>query len=182
MNVERVLKGRAYELSENVRDNVNTDIIIPPENLLKFDREYLGQHAMEGLPSLEPGEFTAQVAEGFNILVAGDNFGCGSMRAHAVYALGGAGVKAIIATSYARTFYRNAVNCGYLVPIIAERDTIEQIQWGDRLEIHLTKSEVKNVSKNEVYSIKPFQKVIGDIIDIGGLAEYNKRRMLTKKI
>jgi 3-isopropylmalate/(R)-2-methylmalate dehydratase small subunit len=181
MIMEKVLKGRAYELGEDVRDNVNTDIIIPPENLMRFDSEYLGQHAMDGLPSLKSGAFTTQVAEGFNILVAGDNFGCGSMRAHAVYALGGAGVKAIIATSFARTFYRNAVNCGYLVPIIVERDTIEQIDWGDHLEIHLATNEVRNISKNEVYSTKPFPKVIGDIIDIGGLAEYNKRRMLAKK-
>lgn len=179
--MERVLKGRAYELGEDVRDNVNTDIIIPPENLMRFDREYLGQHAMDGLPSLESGAFAAQVDEGFNILVAGENFGCGSMRAHAVYALGGAGVKAIIATSYARTFYRNAVNCGYLVPILVEGDAVKQIHWGDRLEIDLTNNEIRNVSKNEVYSTKPFLKVIGDIIDIGGLAEYNKRRLLAKK-
>lgn len=181
MNMEKVLKGRAYELDEDVRDNINTDIIIPPENLMRFDSEYLGQHAMDGLTSLESGAFATQVAEGFNILVAGDNFGCGSMRAHAVYALGGAGVIAIIATSYARTFYRNAVNCGYLVPIIVERDTIEQIHWGDQLEIQLEKNEVRNVSKNEAYSTKPFPKVIGDIITIGGLAEYNKRRLMTKK-
>ena len=181
MSVERVLKGRAYELGEDVRDNVNTDIIIPPENLMRFDREYLGQHAMDGLPSLESGVFAAQVGEGFNILVAGENFGCGSMRAHAIYALGGAGVKAIIATSYARTFYRNAVNCGYLVPILVERDAVKQIHWGDRLEIDLTNNEIRNVSKNEVYSTKPFPKVIGDIIDVGGLAEYNKRRLLAKK-
>ena len=179
--MERVLKGRAYELDDDVCDNVNTDIIIPPENLMRFDSEYLGQHAMDGLPSLESGAFATQVAEGLNILVAGDNFGCGSMRAHAVYALGGAGVKAILATSYARTFYRNAVNCGYLVPIIVDRSTVEQIHWGDQLEIRLDDNEVRNLTKNKAYSTKPFPKVIGDIIAIGGLAEYNKRRTLTKK-
>jgi 3-isopropylmalate/(R)-2-methylmalate dehydratase small subunit len=182
MWMEPVLKGRAYQLGKDVRDNVNTDIIIPPENLMRFDRAYLGQRAMDGLPGLRPGVFATQVAEGFNIIVAGENFGCGSMRAHAVYALGGAGVQAILATSYARTFYRNAVNCGYLVPIIVERDAVEGIHWGDRLEIHLATNEVRNVSTQDVYATTPFPTVIGDIIDVGGLAEYNKRRLLANKV
>ena len=110
-DVDTVIRGRAYLLPLEERDNVNTDTIIPPEHLTRFDKAYLGRHAMDGLRGLEPGDFASAVTEsGLSILVAGENFGCGSMRAHAVYALGGAGVRAVIATSYARTFYRNAVN------------------------------------------------------------------------
>ena len=106
------------------------------------------------MEDLDP-DFLKKFQKG-DIIVAGENFGCGSMRAHAVYALGGAGVKAIIATSYARTFYRNAVNCGYLVPLLIEHDAVKRIHWGDRLEIDLTNNEIRNVSKNEVYSTEPF--------------------------
>ncbi len=179
--MDPVLKGRAYTLGEDVQDNVNTDVIIPPQHLTRFDRAYLGSHAMDGLPGVTPGAFAAQVAAGFTILVAGENFGCGSMRAHAVYALGGAGIHAILATSYARTFYRNAVNCGYLVPIIVPRAAVTGTRWGDHLELHLTTNEVRNLSTQKIYATTPFPAVIGDILDAGGLAEYNKHRLLVDK-
>jgi 3-isopropylmalate/(R)-2-methylmalate dehydratase small subunit len=176
-DVDTVIQGRAYVLPPDERDNVNTDTIIPPEHLTRFDQVYLGRHAMDGLRGLNPGDFASTVtASGMSILVAGENFGCGSMRAHAVYALGGAGVRAVVATSYARTFYRNAVNSGYLIPVTVRPDVVPKIRWNDALAIDLQATTVRNVSTNERYAMTPFHHDLRRIIDAGGLAEFNKRR------
>ena len=164
-------------LPPDERDHVNTDIIIPPVHLTRFDMAYLGRHAMDGLRGLEPGDFASVVtASGLSLLVAGENFGCGSMRAHAVYALGGAGVRAIVATSYARTFYRNAVNSGYLIPVTVRPDVIPKIRWNDELVIDLQATTILNTSTNERYAMTSFHPDLRRIIDAGGLAEFNKRR------
>ena len=177
--VDTVIRGRAYVLPPDERDHVNTDTIIPPVHLTRFDMAYLGRHAMDGLRGLEPGDFASVVtASGLSLLVAGENFGCGSMRAHAVYALGGAGVRAIVATSYARTFYRNAVNSGYLIPVIVRPDVIPKIRWNDALAIDLQAMTIQNESTNERYAMIPFHHDLRRIIEAGGLAELNKRRRM----
>lgn len=180
-NVDTEIRGCAYVLQPEERDNVNTDIIIPPEHLTRFDKAYLGQHAMDGLRGLESGDFASSITEsGMFILVAGENFGCGSMRAHAVYALGGAGVRAVIATSYARTFYRNAVNSGYMIPVTVQPEIVPKIRWNDELTIDLQITTIRNANTNEKYAMTPFHPEIRRIIEAGGLAELNKRRRVRK--
>ena len=139
------------------QDNIDTDVIIP------------GTYAMEGL---DP-DFPSKVKDG-DFIVAGKNFGCGSSREHAPIALSTCGIKAVIATSFARIFYRNSVDGAFLLPIEVDDETYKKISNSDQLEINIEKNEIKNITKNEVYSMKPFSEIIANIISAGGLFKYKK--------
>ena len=149
------------------RDNIDTDVIIPGPYLKIHDYNELAKHAMEGLDK----DFHSKVKEG-DFIVAGHNFGCGSSREHAPIALAYSGIKAVLALSFARIFYRNAVDGAFLLPIEIDESTYNNISNGDSLEINISKNEIKNLTKNQTYKMKPFSELIGKIITAGGLFNY----------
>jgi len=149
------------------RDNIDTDIIIPGPYLKIHDYNELAKHAMEGLDK----DFHSKVKEG-DFIVSGRNFGCGSSREHAPIALAYSGIKAVLALSFARIFYRNAVDGAFLLPIEIDEDTYNDISEKDFLEIDINKNEIKNLTKNQTYKMKPFSELIGKIIAAGGLFNY----------
>ena len=151
------------------RDNIDTDVIIPGTYLKIHDYNELATHAMEGL---DP-DFPSKVKDG-DFIVAGKNFGCGSSREHAPIALSTCGIKAVIATSFARIFYRNSVDGAFLLPIEVDNETYQKISNSDQLEISIEKNEIKNITKNETYAMKPFSEIIAKIIAAGGLFKYKK--------
>ncbi len=149
------------------KDNIDTDVIIPGTYLKIHDYAELAKHAMEGL---DPN-FHSKVKEG-DFIVAGRNFGCGSSREHAPIALSHSGIKAVIALSFARIFYRNAIDGAFLLPIEIEEDAYNDISDGDELEVITETNQIKNLTKNKVYQMKPFSEIIGKIIAAGGLFKY----------
>ena len=151
------------------QDNIDTDVIIPGTYLKIHDYNELATHAMEGL---DP-EFPSKVKDG-DFIVAGKNFGCGASREHAPIALSTCGIKAVIATSFARIFYRNSVDGAFLLPIEVDDETYKKISNSDQLEINIEKNEIKNITKNESYSMKPFSEIIAKIIAAGGLFKYKR--------
>ena len=159
-----VIRGRVHKYD---RDNIDTDVIIPGPYLKIHDHKELAKHAMEGI---DP-EFPEKVSQG-DFLVTGSNFGCGSSREHAPIALSQTGIRAIIAPSFARIFYRNAIDGGYLLPIEIDGPTIKKISDRDELEIDLAQNRITNVTKNEQYPIKPFSELIAKIVEAGGLMNY----------
>ena len=151
------------------QDNIDTDVIIPGTYLKIHDYNELATHAMEGL---DP-EFPSKVKDG-DFIVAGKNFGCGSSREHAPIALSTCGIKAVIAVSFARIFYRNSVDGAFLLPIEVDEETYKKISNSDKLEINIENNEIKNITKNETYAMKPFSEIIAQIISAGGLFKYKK--------
>lgn len=162
--MNKTLKGRAHKYD---RHNIDTDVIIPGPYLKIHDHKELAKHAMEGI---DP-KFPEKVSEG-DFLVAGNNFGCGSSREHAPIALSQTGIKAILAPSFARIFYRNAVDGGYLLPIEVDEQTFKKISDRDQLEINLEKNLITNLTKEEQYKMKPFPELIAKIVEAGGLMNF----------
>jgi 3-isopropylmalate/(R)-2-methylmalate dehydratase small subunit len=151
------------------RDNIDTDVILPGPYLKIHDYAELATHAMEGLDK----DFHKRVKPG-DFIVAGKNFGCGSSREHAPIALSYSGIKAVLALSFARIFYRNAVDGAFLLPIEIDEDAYKDISDSDSLEVDISKNEIKNLTKNKTYKIKPFPELIGKIIEAGGLFNYRQ--------
>ncbi len=144
------------------RDNINTDEIIPARFLNTDNEAELAEHCMEDIDT----EFVSKVKPG-DFIVAGEDFGCGSSREHAVWAIRGAKVAAVLASSFARIFYRNAINCGFLVvelPGIAN-----MVDDGDELEIDAAGGVVVNKTKGEEYEFTPLPAFALKIIEAGGL-------------
>lgn len=160
------VKGRAWKYG----DHVDTDVIIPARYLNTSDPAELTQHVLE---DLDP-EFRKKMKPG-DIIVAGENFGSGSSREHAPLAIKASGVSCVIAKSFARIFYRNAINIG--LPILEAPEAVERIDTGDELEVDFSKGEIKNLTKGETYTAKPFPEFVMEIIRAGGLVEYTKRRL-----
>jgi len=158
------LKGNVIKYDQ---DNIDTDVILPGTYLKIHDYNELAKHAMEGLDS----NFHTKVKNG-DFILAGKNFGCGSSREHAPIALSHSGIKAVLAKSFARIFYRNSVDGAFLLPIEIDDDTFNNISNGDELEIDIKKNEIKNLSNNQTYSMKPFSEIIGKIISAGGLFKF----------
>ena len=148
-------------------DHVDTDVIIPARYLNIADFEELAEHAMEDIDV----NFAPNVQKG-DIIVAGRNFGCGSSREHAPMVLKVRGVQCIIADSFARIFYRNAINIG--LPALEIGKEVEKIEAGDELEVNLTKGEIKIVNKNITITCKPLPEFIQKSADCGGLINYIK--------
>jgi len=149
------------------RDNIDTDVILPGPYLKIHDYVELAKHAMEGLDK----DFHKRVKPG-DFIVAGKNFGCGSSREHAPIALSYSGIKAVLALSFARIFYRNAVDGAFLLPIEIDESAYKDISDSDSLEVDISKNEIKNLTKNKIYKMKPFPELIGKIIEAGGLFNY----------
>lgn len=149
-----------------VGDHVDTDVIIPARHLHSTDHQFLAEHCFEDLDiTIEEGD----------ILLAGNNFGCGSSREHAPIALKATGISCIIAKSFARIFYRNAINIG--LPIIVSKETVEGSQEGDRLQVETDSGVITNISADKRYTTQPLPPFIHEIMDAGGLLEYITRRM-----
>jgi|TARA_B100000508_G_C11369666_1_gene233081 3-isopropylmalate/(R)-2-methylmalate dehydratase small subunit len=158
------MKGRVIKYEQ---DSIDTDVILPGQYLKLHDHDELGEHAMEGL---DPN-FHSKAKEA-SIIVTGKNFGCGSSREHAPIAISACGIKAVLALSFARIFYRNSVDGAYLLPIEIDEKTYASISEKDELEIDTSKNEIKNLTKNQTYAMKPFPDLIGKIIEAGGLFKY----------
>ena len=160
------LEGTVHKYS---KDNIDTDVILPGPYLKIHDHAELAKHAMEGIDV----NFSKKVSKG-DFLLAGNNFGCGSSREHAPIALSHCGISAVIAPSFARIFYRNCVDGGYLLPLEVEKSTLEQISDKDSLEIDIEKNEIHDVSTGKKFAILPFPTLIKKIIDCGGLMYYKE--------
>ena len=159
------VKGRAWKFG----DDINTDIIISGKYKFKtLDMRELAKHAME---ALDP-RFSEKVKPG-DILVAGKNFGCGSSREHAPRVLKELGLGVIIARSFARIFYRNAVNIG--LPVVESPEASARISEGDQVEVDLEKGLIRNLTKGETYSFKPIPPALMEILKEGGLVEYLRK-------
>lgn len=148
-------------------DHVDTDVIIPARYLNIADFKELSEHAMEDIdtsfaPNVQPGDY----------MVAGKNFGCGSSREHAPVVIKEKGIKCLIADSFARIFYRNAINIG--LPVLEIGSEAEKIEAGDQLEVDMSKGEIKILNKGITIHTKPLPEFIQKIADCGGLINYIK--------
>jgi len=161
-----IIKGKAIQYG----DNIDTDVIIPARYLTATDPLELAKHCME---DLDP-DFQKKIS--FNsIIVAGKNFGCGSSREHAPLAIKASGIKAIVASSFARIFYRNALNIG--LPILELEQATTRLLPGDEIEIDTKKGTIINISQSKTYQAQPFPPFIQDIISRGGLMNLVKERI-----
>ncbi len=151
-------------------DDVNTDLIVPGKYLELVDPEEMALHAMEGI---DP-EFPQKITKG-DIVVGGANFGCGSSREHAPLALKYAGVGAVIAESFARIFYRNAINVG--LPALECPGIIDAVEEGDQLEVDITRGKVRNLSKNVELKFVPLPGFMVEVLGEGGLVTYIKNHL-----
>jgi 3-isopropylmalate/(R)-2-methylmalate dehydratase small subunit len=155
------------------RDHINTDEIIPARYLNTDDRAELARHCMEDLDE----DFVNKVQQG-DVIVAGEDFGCGSSREHAVWAIRGAGVATVIAKSFARIFYRNAINNGFY--IIESPHAPDGIEDGDELEIDNKKGTIKVINKGVNYAFTPLPSFALEIINDGGLLEHIQKKAKVK--
>lgn len=150
-------------------DNIDTDVIIPARYLITSERSELAKHCME---DIDKG-FANEVREG-DIVIGGNNFGCGSSREHAPLALQGAGVSCIIANSFARIFFRNAINVG--LPIL-ECDVAGKIAKGDEVEVDIESGVIINKTNGTRFQAKAFPQFLQELINEGGLLPYVKKRL-----
>ena len=157
------VKGRVFKYG----DNVDTDVIIPARYLNTSDAKELAAHCMEDIDT----EFVKKVQPG-DIIVANKNFGCGSSREHAPLAIKTAGVSCVIASTFARIFYRNSINIG--LPILECDEAVKNIDNGDELEVDFKTGIIKNLTKNQQYQGQAFPEFMQKIIDNDGLVGYIK--------
>ncbi len=160
------LKGRAHTFG----DNIDTDIIIPARYLNTTDPSELAIHCMEGI---DP-DFPKKVSSG-DIIVAGENFGCGSSREHAPVSIKACGISCIIAKSFARIFYRNAFNLG--LPLLESKEAPDNIETGDLVEVDLPGGKIVNITKGMAFSIKPIPSFMLELLEADGLMAYIKKKM-----
>lgn len=158
-------KGRVFKYG----DNVDTDVIIPARHLNTSNHKELASHCMEDIDK----EFVNNVRDG-DIIVANKNFGCGSSREHAPIAIKAAGISCVIASTFARIFYRNSINIG--LPILECDEAVKNINHGDELEVDFSTGIIKNLSKNEQYQGEAFPEFIQKIIDNDGLIGYIRNK------
>ncbi len=151
-------------------NNIDTDQIIAARHLNTKDPAELAKHCLEDTDA----EFAAQAREG-DVIVAGTNFGSGSSREHAPVAIKAKGIRCVIAKSFARIFFRNAINIG--LPLIEDDTLARETKRGDILEVDFVKGTVYNATQNNRYTIKPFPSFIMNLIDMGGLLQYAKNKL-----
>src|SRR5436190_22212635 len=169
MTLPKVIRGKAWKFGVNI----DTDQVIPAKYAIySLDEQELGRHAWEGVPGRET--WAAGVAQG-DILIGGSNFGCGSSREIAPVAIRGAGISLVIADSFARIFFRNAINMGY--PIMQSPQAAEAIEEGDELEIDLEEGVIRNLSKSDEYRAEAFPQFMTDLLKMGGLVPWVRKRL-----
>ena len=166
-----MLKGKVHKYGANV----NTDVIIPARYLNIYDPAELARHCMEDIDQ----DFLRRVQPG-DIIMATTNFGCGSSREHAPMAIKAAGVSCVIAKSFARIFFRNAINIG--LPLLESDDAVDNTESGDVLEVDLARGKIKNLTKNKVFTASPYPDFMTEIIDSGGLIEYTRKRLTSRRV
>ncbi len=163
------MQGKAWKF----KDHIDTDLIIPARYLNTHDPMELAKHCMEDADPM----FSSKVSKG-DIIVAGENFGCGSSREHAPISIKAAGVSAVVAKSFARIFFRNAINIG--LPIVELKET-DEVNEGDILDIDFVSGKLTNLTTKKQYKIEPFPPFMKMIIDKGGLIEYVKSKIEGEK-
>jgi len=161
-----ILEGSAHTFGRDV----DTDVIIPARYLNTSDAAELGSHCMEDIDA----DFVRRVQPG-DVIVAGQNFGCGSSREHAPIAIKAAGVSCVVAASFARIFYRNAINTG--LPIVVCPAAAGATRAGDRLRVDLAAGTVENLTQGKTFQAEPFPPFMQDLIARGGLMEYVKTQV-----
>ncbi|HLB29032.1 MAG TPA: 3-isopropylmalate dehydratase small subunit [Dehalococcoidia bacterium] len=164
------LRGRVHKYGADV----NTDVIIPARYLNTIDPQELAAHCMEDIDT----EFLRRVRPG-DIIVAGANFGCGSSREHAPIAIRAAGISCIVAESFARIFFRNAINLA--LPVLECREALAASDPGDDLEVELETGSIRNITKGLEFQAKPYPPFMLEIIQAGGLIEYTRNRLESKR-
>ena len=161
-----MLKGKVHKYGADV----NTDVIIPARYLNVSEPAELAKHCMEDLDT----EFVNRVQPG-DIIMATTNFGCGSSREHAPLAIKAAGVFCVIARSFARIFFRNAINIG--LPVLECAQAVENTKDGDILEVDLVSGKIRNLNNGRQFTAEPYPEFMAGIISAGGLIEYTKKRL-----
>jgi 3-isopropylmalate/(R)-2-methylmalate dehydratase small subunit len=159
-----IFQGRSFLFG----DDIDTDAIIPARYLNTSDPEELKKHCME---DADP-EFSSKVSKG-DIIVAGKNFGCGSSREHAPIAIKASGVSCVIASSFARIFFRNSFNMG--LPIFESDEASKEIRLGDVVEVDASSGKIRNISTGREYTSKPIPPFMQDLIEDGGLIEHIRK-------
>ncbi len=165
-----ILKGKVHKFGSNV----DTDVIIPARYLNVSDPLELSRHCME---DIDP-EFIKKVKKG-DIIMADANFGCGSSREHAPLAIKSAGVSCVIARSFARIFFRNAINIG--LPLLECPECIEKTKDGELLEVDLSTGKIVNSTSGLVFNAKPYPEFMSELINAGGLIEHTKKRLAERR-
>jgi len=165
-----MLKGKVHKYGANV----DTDAIIPAHYLNISDPAELAKHCMEGIDK----NFVKKVKPG-DIMMATTNFGCGSSREHAPLAIRAAGISCIIAKSFARIFFRNAINIG--LPLLECDEAVDKTKAGDTLEVDLAKGRIKNATRGMEFRAKPYPDFMAKLISTGGLIEYTKKRLARRR-
>ena len=161
-----MLKGKVHKYGADV----NTDVIIPARYLNMSEPAELAKHCMEDIDT----DFVKRVKPG-DIMVATTNFGCGSSREHAPLAIKAAGISCIIAKSFARIFFRNAINIG--LPLLECEEAVDNTEAGDMLEVDLSSGRIKNLTNGKVFTAKPYPDFMAELISAGGLIEYTKKKI-----
>ena len=164
------MRGKAHKFGAHI----DTDQIIPAKYLVTTDPKELGEHCMEN----NDAEFAKKVQPG-DVIVADINFGCGSSREHAPISILGAGVSCVIAKNFARIFFRNAINLG--LPVLESPEAVDAIEQGDEVEVDLATGKIRDLTTEEVFTAKPYEAFMMDIINAGGLVEYTKRKLTAQK-
>lgn len=164
------MQGKVWKFG----DNIDTDLIIAARYLNTSEPSQLAKHVME---DADP-EFVSKMSHG-DIIVAGENFGCGSSREHAPIALKSAGVSAIIAPTFARIFYRNAFNMG--LPIFELKESVEILE-GDTVKVDMEKGEVINITQAKTYKFSPIPEFMQELVDAGGLIAFAKKEIAEKRV
>jgi 3-isopropylmalate/(R)-2-methylmalate dehydratase small subunit len=188
--MKSAIAGKAYVLG----DNVDTDQIMPAQYLtfnpaVSAEYRMFGKYALSSVPPAQAGlpkghipfHTDDEFVSPYKIIVAGRNFGCGSSREHAPIALDAAGIEAVVAEFYARIFFRNAVNGGYLVPLECEDRLCEKVCTGDELRIDLSAGRLRNVTTGEEWPLKPLGEV-APILEAGGLFPYAEKVGMLKRV
>ena len=165
-----MLKGKVHKYGADV----NTDVIIPARYLNISDPAELAKHCME---DIDP-ESVSRVQPG-DIMMATTNFGCGSSREHAPLAIKTTGISCIIAKSFARIFFRNAINIG--LPLLECEEAVDNTEAGDLLEVDLSNGKIKNLTNGMVFTAKPYPDFMSELISAGGLIEHTKKRLANRR-
>ena len=165
-----ILKGKVYKYGADV----NTDVIIPARYLSLSDPDELAKHCMEDIDA----DFLNTVKPG-DIIMATTNFGCGSSREHAPLAIKAAGVSCVIAKSFARIFFRNAINIG--LPLLECGEAVANTGFGDLLEVDLADGGIKNLTKGKTFNAEPYPEFMSGLISAGGLIEYTRERLANRR-
>ena len=166
-----MLKGKVYKYGADV----DTDAILPARYLSLSEPGELAKHCMEDIDK----DFVKRVQPG-DIIMATTNFGCGSSREHAPLAIKAAGISCIIAKTFARIFFRNAINIG--LPLLECDEAVDKTEAGDILEVDLTRGKIKNLTSGMVFTAKPYPDFMAELIAAGGLIEYTKNRLGSRRI